>query len=117
MVLAGLLAAGLRGGSARAEQLTFVMRVEHGQLPASMRIVRVKQGDVVTLRWSTDQPGELHIHGYEVERNLMPGTVAEIILTARATGRFPMHLHGPGASAPGQAHDEAPLGYFEVYPR
>jgi hypothetical protein len=110
LALAALLAFGLLGGSARADQLTFAMRLEHGQLPPTMRIVRVKQGDVVTLRWSTDQPGELHIHGYDIERTLTPGTITEVTITARATGRFPMHLHGP-------THDEATLGYFEVYPR
>jgi hypothetical protein len=117
LALAGLVAASLLAANVRAEELTFAMRVEHGRLPPTMRIVRVKQGDVVKLRWSTDQPGELHIHGYEIERTLTPGTITEVTITARATGRFPMHLHGPAAPGGGSAHDEATLGYFEVYPR
>ena len=82
-----------------------------------MRLVRVKQGDVVHFRWSTDQPGELHIHGYDVERRVVPGSVTEVTITARATGRFPIHLHGTAGAADGQAHDEATLATLEVYPR
>ena len=107
---------GLVVGAGGAEQV-FNIRIENGRAPENMRFVRVKEGDVVKLRWSTDQPGELHIHGYEIERTLTPGTITEVTITARATGRFAMHLHGHAAPGRGQAHDEAPLGYFEVYPR
>jgi hypothetical protein len=98
------------GVGAQAEELTFAMRIERGALSETMRIVRVKQGDVVHLRWSSDQAGVLHIHGYEIERQLEPGRMTEVTITARATGRFPIHLHG-------KAHDETTLAYLEVYPR
>ncbi len=112
LLLASLLAVG-----ARADELSFEMRIVRGHLPEAKRLVRVKQGDVVRFRWRTDQPGELHIHGYDIERKLVPGTVAEVTITARATGRFPIHLHGMPGSTGGQAHDEATLATLEVYPR
>jgi hypothetical protein len=109
------LLASLIGGGAAATELTFVLRVEHGRLPEDMRRIRVTQGDVIRLRWSTDQPGVLHIHGYDIERRLESGTVTEVTITARATGRFPIHLHGPAEAAGGHGPDD--LATLEVYPR
>jgi hypothetical protein len=50
------------------------------------------------------------LHGYEIETRVAPGAVAETRFAARATGRFPIHLHA------GQARSEAVLAYLEVYP-
>ncbi len=52
----------------------------------------------------------LHLHGYEIETRVVPGTVAETRFQARAAGRFPIHVHA------GQARSEAVLAYLEVYP-
>ena len=60
-----------------------------------MRLIRVKQGDAVRLRWSTDRPIALHLHGYDIETKVEPGAVAEMTFTARATGRFPVEEHKP----------------------
>ena len=102
---------------ARAAELSFSLRMENGRLPENMRLVRVTQGDVVRLLWSVDRPVTLHLHGYDIERKLEPGTVGEMTFTARATGRFPVHAHATGERAGDRVHEEAPLLYVEVYPR
>ena len=56
-----------------AEELTFDLKVERGQVAQNMRLIRVKQGDVVRLRWSTDRPMDLHLHGYDIEQKIEPG--------------------------------------------
>lgn len=99
---------------ARAAELTFDLAVERGRLPQNMRLIRVKQGDDVKLRWRTDRPLILHLHGYDIETKLEPGAVVEMAFTARATGRFPVHVHSQGSG--GHTH-EAPLVQVEVYPR
>jgi hypothetical protein len=101
----------------QAAELTFDLRIENGRVPENMRLVRVVQGDIVRLRWSVDQPVTLHLHGYDIERRVEPGTVGEMSFTARATGRFPVHAHSTAARTGGNAHEEAPLVYIEVYPR
>ncbi len=98
-------------------QLAFDIRIEHGRIPDNMRLIRVREGDVVTLRWTTDQPLVLHLHGYDIEQRVAPGSVAELAFTAYATGRFPIEIHAPAARAAGPAHEEAPLVVIEVYPR
>jgi hypothetical protein len=111
--IVALLAIGI--DSIRAEELTFELSVERGRVPQAMRLVRVKQGDTVKLRWRSDRPLTLHLHGYDIETRIEPGAVAELAFTARATGRFPIYVHTPKQGG-GHTH-EAPLVQVEVLPR
>jgi hypothetical protein len=101
---------------AQAQELTFDLKVEHGAVPANMKLIRVKQGDAVKLRWSSDRPITLHLHGYDIERKVVPGKVTEMAFTANVTGRFPVEEH-LADTAGGHAHGQAPLVRLEVYPR
>ena len=74
------------------------------------------EGDRVRLRWTADAPTVLHLHGYDLEREVTPGQVSEFRFEAYATGRFPLEVHAHGDAA-GHSHDEAPLLVLEVYPR
>jgi len=76
--------------------------------------VRVTRGDTVDLRWMSDKPLELHLHGYDVTVHVVPGTRADMKLRAHATGRFPVEIHGEKKSSGGHSHK--PLYYLEVYP-
>ena len=98
---------------AEAAQQTIELRVDQGRVPERMRLIRVTQGDAVTLRWTVDRPVTLHLHGYDIEKHVEPGTVGVMSFTASATGRFAIHVHGSG----NRAADETPLVYVEVYPR
>ncbi|OKO84777.1 hypothetical protein AC629_20465 [Bradyrhizobium sp. NAS80.1] len=81
-----------------AAELTFDLKVAHGRVPDTMRRIRVKQGDVVRLQWSTDQPVTLHLHGYDIEKHVEPGTTTDLTFAAYATGRFPVHVHAQGGA-------------------
>jgi hypothetical protein len=115
-VLALLLIAAGSTGAAAAE-LTFDIRIVRGRVPDTMRLIRVNEGDVVKLRWTSDRPLILHLHGYDIEKRLAASAVTELGFTAYATGRFPIHVHAQGAAAGGHAHEDAPLAIIEVYPR
>jgi len=82
-----------------------------GQLPKDQRVIRVRQGDEVVLRWATDKTLTIHLHGYDIEETLTPEAPTEMHFTARATGRFPIEIHGP------RHGQEVVLGYLEVHPR
>lgn len=103
--------------SAKAAELTFDLKIEHGQVAQNMRLIRVKQFDVIRLRWGTDQPLTLHLHGYDIEQKVEAGPMAEMKFTARATGRFPIHLHDARERAGSPSHHEPPLVLIEVYPQ
>ena len=97
------------GGGGKATQKEFELDFRGGALPAEQQLIRVRQGDEVILRWSTDEPVEVHLHGYDIEKKLKPGTPTTMWFVAVATGRFPVTRHRNG--------EEATLGYLEVYPR
>ena len=107
----------LFGFSAHAADVAFDLRIERGRVPANMRVIRVKQGDHVTLRWSSDRAINLHLHGYDIEKKLEPGSAADMTFHARATGRFPVEIHTSKAGGGGHSHGEAPLVQVEVHPR
>jgi hypothetical protein len=96
-------------GRALAEPRLFELTLKDGRLPESQRLLRVQQGDDVTLRWTTDRPLTLHLHGYDLEAKLVPQTPVELRFPARATGRFPLEIHGAGT--------ERTVGHLEVLPR
>jgi FtsP/CotA-like multicopper oxidase with cupredoxin domain len=113
---AGVLAVclGVTVIAAQAAEVTYALRIENGHVAANMRLIRVSQGDVVKLQWSADRPTTIHLHGYDIEKQIAPGAITELTFTARATGRFAVHVHGNAAEAHG--HEES-LVTIEVYPR
>jgi hypothetical protein len=105
----------IAGAPVLAAELTFDIKIERRRVPDTMRLIRVNEGDIVKLRWTSDQPLVLHLHGYDIEKRVVAGAVTELAFTAYATGRFPIHVHAQEAGAGGHAH--APLAIIEVYPR
>jgi len=91
---------------------TFEITISDGRVSGE-KSVRVTQGDTVILRWSSDARLELHLHGYDIETTVTPGAPAEMKIEARATGRFPVEIHGQD----GGGHGHGALFYLEVYPR
>jgi FtsP/CotA-like multicopper oxidase with cupredoxin domain len=77
------------------------------------QLIRVTQGQIVEMTWTTDEETQVHIHGYEIHIPASPGTPAKVTFEARATGRFPVTSHGYGDDY-GLMHQM--LLYFEVYP-
>ena len=119
IVFALILALAVMGPAtvhAQAPEVVFDLKVEKGKVAQSMRLIRVKQGDAVRLRWTTDRPMMLHLHGYDIEKTVEPGAITEMAFTAHATGRFPVEEHKPNAKG-GHSHGEAPLVRIEVRPR
>ena len=84
---------------------TFDVSIKDGEM--SPEEISVNQGDTVALRVSTDEPTELHVHGYDVEQEVEPGREAEIDFEADLTGRFEIEDH----------ESEKELGVLQVRPR
>ena len=117
-LLASMLALSLSSAlivAAVAAEVTYGLTIANGRVSDNMRLIRVKQNDVVKLEWRTDQPLTVHLHGYDIEQELKPGTVTEMTFTARATGRFTVEPHIGRTPSGGHAHGDA-LVTIEVYP-
>jgi hypothetical protein len=110
-----LFAGGAMFLAAGAAEVTYVLAIANGRVPDNMRLIRVKQNDVVKLEWSTDKPISVHLHGYDIEKEIKPGAITEMMFVARATGRFTVEPHIGKTPAGGHAHGDV-LVTIEVYP-
>lgn len=72
-------------------------------------VLRLRQGEAVELRWSSDRDMTLHLHGYGLEAQVALGLDGVMTLVARAAGRFPVETH----DAEGR---HRAVVYVEVYP-
>ncbi len=83
----------------------FDISIEGGEMsPAE---ISVKEGDGVTLRVDSEEPIELHMHGYDVEQEVEPGQEAKLRFKADLTGRFEIEDHD----------SQKELGVLQVRPR
>ncbi len=114
----GALALMLVHGVAAAGEVTAQLHIAKRRIDGnSAQVLRVKVGDTVELRWTTDEATTIHVHGYAIERALSPEAPMKMRFDASATGRFPVSAHGFAPGTPTGTNRESILMYIEVYPR
>ena len=100
-MLAALLATACQ--DREPQDVAFEMSLVGGEL-SGHSLLTVNQDDTVTLNWTSDVPILVHLHGYDIELAVAPGTTEPMRFTADATGRFnitihsqdEVHIHGSG---------------------
>lgn len=106
------------------------LAIQDGKVNVDEGVIRVKQGDNVTFRITSDQAGGFHLHGYNFVMDVGPDEIKEMKFEADATGRFIIKLHPFGIehSEPkismkvddamdDHEDEEITLAIFEVLPR
>jgi hypothetical protein len=91
-----------RAGSPR--ERTFELYVEDGVDPS---VFSVFEDDEVTFEVRSEDPAELHVHGYDVGLDVAPGERVAVSFGARLTGSFGIEDHRSGRE----------LGALRVRPR
>jgi hypothetical protein len=76
---------------------TVTIRVVGGVPQGGIARPRVKEGERVVLVIHADAGESVHVHGYDVERAIVPGKPARLPFTATIPGRFEVELHHPDA--------------------
>jgi hypothetical protein len=107
----------LTAGLVHAEDVRhFDLDLKAGELPRDQRTLRVKQDEAVELRWTSDRPLKLHLHGYDLELAVKPGEPAVMAFKAKIAGRF--SLASVAEAEKGRAaHQHGPrVLYLEVHP-
>lgn len=100
------------------EHRVFELTVKERSIALPDRTIHVEEGDRVELRITSDEEGELHLHGYDVTIELRADQTSVVTVDADVAGRFPVTSHGFGSSGDqgdGQHHET--LLYLEVHPR
>jgi len=85
----------------------FELVIAGGKLQSGPGLIQLQQGEVVTLKVTSDRNDELHLHGYDLHAHLQAHTPATLSFKADRSGRFDYELH--------QA--QVALGVLEVQPR
>jgi len=71
------------------------VRVRGGQPVGGLKKITVKKGDRARFEVvSTDTSDEVHLHGYDITRDVKPGSRARFSFEANAEGIFELELHG-----------------------
>jgi len=98
---------------ARAEERHFDLALKAGALPKNLQTIKVNQGDSVELKWTSDQPIKMHLHGYDMEIAVKPGEPTVTAINAKIAGRFSVEKL---AEKGGGHHHGGKILYFEVHP-
>lgn len=72
----------------------------------SVRTLRFREGDTVRFQVRHPDDDELHVHGYDITRDVPAGETVTVSFPASITGIFEVELHG--------SHE--PLGRLEITP-
>lgn len=108
-LLAGLFVA-LRPQTASAPpagSLLASFEIRDGQRLSGPEILRVQQGQNVTIAIRSNRPDEAHLHGYDLSAELRPDATARLVFSADLSGRFDLELH----------HSDRTVTTLEVLPR
>lgn len=90
---------------AAPEPVTIRIAVRDGRPVGGIARPKVREGDRVVLVVTADTAGDVHLHGYDLERPVRPGSPARIRFRATIPGRFEIELH---------AHPEVHIGELTV---
>jgi FtsP/CotA-like multicopper oxidase with cupredoxin domain len=69
------------------------IRIEGGAVVGGQKTIEAERGDTVRIVIRTDTPDELHLHGYDIERESEPGRPARFRFQADAEGEFLLESH------------------------
>jgi hypothetical protein len=65
---------------------------------------------------TSDEPGEFHLHAYQLDLKLSPKEAQTMKFKAYATGRFQFEWHPAANATPAPAHRHEPIARLEVFP-
>ena len=75
---------------------TFEATIASGQPEGGPQVWRAKKGDRVRITVTSDTADELHLHGYDVSKDVTAGGTATLELVADTSGSFELELEDAG---------------------
>ena len=95
-VVALLALVPIAGAATAASSQTFSVELQAGRVKGE-ETLKVRRGDQVDVRLTSDRPMVLHLHGYDIDVRVAPPAPALLTFKANVAGRFPVHEHREGA--------------------
>ena len=72
------------------------IEIKDGEPVGGTKKIDAHTGEKVKISVSSDGEQELHLHGYDITRQVAPGEPAEFDFKADAEGVFELEIHGSG---------------------
>jgi copper(I)-binding protein len=72
------------------------IRVVNGQPAGGIKTVSFKKGDQVMLKVQSDVADEIHVHGYDLKKDIAKGGTVQFSFPAKIEGRFEIELEHAG---------------------
>jgi FtsP/CotA-like multicopper oxidase with cupredoxin domain len=69
------------------------IQIRGGTVAGGPAEIQAKKGDTVVIVVSADVPDEIHLHGYDIEKQVQPGQAVRFLLTANLEGEFEIESH------------------------
>lgn len=76
-----------------ADALTINLPIVARGTTLTRQDLRVSQGDTVRLTATADEPGEIHLHGYDLTVEVSPDHPGELVFEAITAGAFGINFH------------------------
>ncbi|MFN2471087.1 MAG: hypothetical protein ABR583_08880 [Gaiellaceae bacterium] len=74
------------------DRTTVMITIRDGQPVGGIRRARVERGERVLLVVRSDVPDEVHLHGYDLSRDVRAGGIVRLAFVADVEGRFEVEL-------------------------
>ena len=94
--------------AASADAVVINMAIAERTSNLSRDDLQVKKGDNVSINFTADEPGEIHLHGYDLTAPVSPGSPGALNFTADTAGAFGINFHA-FAVVPEPVISEAPV--------
>jgi hypothetical protein len=86
-------ATGSSGTASSTAAQKIVVTITHGKASGDTGRIPVKLNSHVAIQVTSDTADEVHLHGYDIEKELVPGKPSTISFVADQTGIFEVELH------------------------
>ncbi|EKE06150.1 MAG: blue (type1) copper protein [uncultured bacterium] len=94
-------------GSITESKNTFNLVIKEKKVISGPTTIKINQGDEVTIKITSDEAEEFHVHAYDNSVELEPNKQATLTFTANLSGRFPFELE----------NSKTEIGALEVQPK
>jgi len=88
-----LLLTGACASTTASGPVTINVTIANGKVSPSGASYDVSKGSTVTIAVTSDAADTIHVHGYDIEKDVVAGTPLTITFTADQTGSFEVETH------------------------
>jgi hypothetical protein len=82
--------------STQTQPAVRTIRVVGGQPQGGVKTISFKKGDQVRFKVQSDVADEIHVHGYDLKKDVSAGGSVQFSFPASIEGRFEVELEGAG---------------------